>query len=457
MHLTSQLFLFLVFPLFVFLFFLFGRKYKKTYLIIISLFFLLSFSINNAIVLLILALFNYFISKKVYKEKIILFFGIVINVLTLVFFKYLSFITINFNSVFKASIPLLEIALPIGISYVIFQNITYLVDLYRDNEKSKFIDFLLYTFYFPRLVNGPILKYDNFVSELNNNKKITIDDSFYGVKRICFGLGKVCILSYVLGNIWSNIYYNVNFTSSFIIPWIGIVVYSLYLFLNFSGFIDISIGISSFFGIKLQENFDYPYLSKSISEFWRKWHISLSNWLKEYVYIPLGGNRKGNVYFNIMIVFLVSGIWHGASWNFIFWGIYIGLINIIDKRIIKTKLYAKLPNIIKISYTYFLILIGWVLFASNGILLALNYFKYMFGLGNTSITQFEVSYFITKYNVFFIIMSIIVSFVDFRKLKTLLNEKQVQIIEGVLALIILIISIMFIVNNSYTPSIYANF
>ena len=458
MQFTNQLFLFIFLPLVCILYFALGRKFKKVYLTAISLLFLASFSYKNAITLLNFTILNYYIATKIKKSrKLALVLGIITNVLFLVFYKYLGFITTNINFVFKTNIQLLDLLIPVGLSFIIFQNISFLVDVYKGEKQSSLVDYVLYTFYFPRLINGPIMKYGNFVKEINTKKKVETNDVFNGIKRICYGLGKVSILSFVLGNIWSTIYSSVGFASNVLIYWIGIVAYSLHLYLNFSGFIDISIGISNIFGIKIPENFDYPYLSKSISEFWRRWHISLFNWLKEYVYIPLGGSRKGNIYVNIMIVFLISGIWHGASWNFIVWGIYLGIINIIDRKFVRTKLYKKIPNIGKVLYTFIFIMFGWVFFASNGISAAINYFKSMFGLKTIQFVQYDLSYFINSYNITFIVLSLLVSFGVFKLIKNNINKKYVDIFEGVLAIIILLISIMFIINNSYTPSLYANF
>lgn len=262
-----------------------------------------------------------------------------------------------------------------------------------------------------------------------------------------------------MGEIW-NLIYNTQAECdiSIVTAWFGIICYSFYLYMNFSGYTDIAIGVGKLFGIKLPENFDYPYFATSIADFWRRWHITLSTWFKDYVYIPLGGNRKGNVYLHIFIVFLLTGIWHGASWNFILWGIYHGLCRIIERFIKDNKIYKKIPNFIKHITTYLVVILGWVLFASNGIRASIKYYKYMFGMNSLENIQYQFSYFFNFYNVFFLIICILVSL----PIKNVLNErirnqKVKEIVSGLFGLLVLIVSIVFLVNGNYRPSIYAQF
>ncbi len=459
MELSSYLFLFVFFPL-VFLIYLFiPIKYKKWYLIVTSLIFLFSFSIEIAISLFVFLIANYCISMNIKNNKKRLFVGIVFNILVIIYYKYTDFFITNFNMVFKTSIPLLNLISPIGLSFIVFQNISFLVDSYKGMKKGDFVDYLLYSFYFPRVVNGPIIRFDSFRDEIKKLSNPSVDNVFEGIRRITFGLGKVFILSNVMGNIWQKVYDSLStYGVSVSIAILGIICYSFYLFLNFSGFIDMSVGISKLFNINIPENFNYPYLADSISNFWRRWHITLSSWFRDYVYIPLGGNRKGNVYIHLMIVFILTGLWHGGSWNFIIWGIYNGIIIVIERMIRNNEIYKKIPKTIKVFFTYVLVVIGWVFFASNGIKASVNYLSYLIGLKSVSMLQYDISYFLSSYNILFILLSVIVSFGVFDKvLKLIKNEKTLNVVYGLLTVIIFSITIFFIINNTYVPSIYANF
>ena len=457
MELSSYIFIFIFLPITFFLSVFIPVKYKKYYLLFISLLFVFLLSWKAFLVLTILTLINYLISKKL-KKKFYLVLGIILNVLLLIVFKYSNFFLLNINMLFHLSIPVIEFFEIVGLSFLVFQNISFLVDVYKSPKSVSLVDYALYSFYFPRVNNGPILRFDDFELQISNLKKVTYDSLYEGIKRIAFGMGKVLIISYIFGNIWDNIYTSYTIGGlSISVAWLGIIAYSMFLYYNFSGFIDISIGVSRLFGIVLPENFDVPYSSKSVSEFWRRWHISLSSWFKDYIYIPLGGNRKGHVYLNIMIVFLVTGIWHGSSWNFIIWGVFHGIINIIDKKLRNFKIYNVVPSIIKVLITYILVLIGWVLFASNGLMASFNYLKYMFGLLKPSLSQYNITYFVNLYNIFFLGIAFFMAFGLHKKLTSKLSKKTLDIIEPVWIIIVLVISIVFLINNSYFPSLYANF
>ena len=459
MDFSSHLFIYIFMPLSFLLFIVVPQKYKKYYLLAISLFFGCCFSLENMVLLLLISMVNYLLCKRIRGMKFILFFGLLFNLFVLFFFKYSNFMITNLNLFFKTSIPLINLVVPIGLSFITFQNISYLVDAYKGKDIGKYGDYLLYTFYFPKIINGPIIRFCDFQGEISKICKPSIEVLFSSVKRISFGMGKVFILSSITGNVWYNIYdilLNGNLTIE--LAWLGIIYYSFYLYLNFSGFIDISIGLSKLFNISLPENFDYPYTADSVTAFWRKWHMTLSNWFKEYIYIPLGGNRKGNTYLNIMIVFFLTGIWHGASWNFIIWGIYHGIINVIEKIIRKKTFYEKIPKTIKQILTYFVTLIGWVMFACNGIKPSINYYLYMFGIKKINFLQYELKYFLNFYNIFFLIISILIAFKVIRVLFSKIKNSNIRdIVSGIFALLILVLSLLFLASNSYVPSIYANF
>nr|WP_307897311.1 MBOAT family O-acyltransferase [Clostridium botulinum] len=238
----------------------------------------------------------------------------------------------------------------------------------------------------------------------------------------------------------------------------GAICYTFQIYFDFSGYSDMAIGLGYLFGFKFMENFNYPYISKSITEFWRRWHISLSTWFKEYLYIPLGGNRKGNTYLNLFIVFLVTGLWHGASWNFIAWGIWNGIFIIIEKIINKKRWYIKIPCFIKTTITMFIVILGWVLFRANGLMDAINYLSIMFGINKATTVTYQFSYFVNKKLVFWMIISIIGSTpISGNMLRLYKNKKKFEMLKTIFIGILLIISIIFIVNSTYSPFIYFQF
>lgn len=457
MDFANCLFIFIFFPISCIIFYITPKKFKKYSLLLISLFFLAVSSWKSLVVILASTILSYVIGLilEKYNKKSILIIGIIFNVFLLMFFKYTNFIFSNINRIFSTQIKLLEIALPLGISFFTFQIISYLVDIYKKKIKAEknIINYLLYICFFPRILQGPIVRYGDFKKNIDEYKTPNLEETVNGLKRISFGLGKVVILSNTMGSIWNEIY---SSNVSALTAWLGIVCYSLYLYLNFSGYIDISLGVGKVFGIQLPENFDYPYVSSSISEFWRRWHISLSNWFRDYIYIPLGGNRTGNVYFNLFVVFLVTGIWHGASWNFILWGVYNGFWIILERLIRNKKSYQRIPKVVLQISTYIIIILGWVLFASEGTREAIQYYMCMFGIRKAENIQFSLSYYLTPYNVFYIILSALVATAVTKKILEK-NEKVNKIITAILALFILMISIIFIINNNYSSSIYAQF
>lgn len=457
-------FLFIFLPASLILYFIMPRKIKKYYLTAISIIYFSLASISSLPILIGSIIFNFIFGLligKAKKKKIFLIIGIIGNIGLLFVYKYLDFIITNINGLTHSKIGLLDLVLPLGISFFTFQNISYIVDVYKGKikpEKNVF-NLALYTSYFPRIVNGPIVRYDSFINEVNNLNRPNIDNLFNGIKRFSFGLGKVLIVSFVLGNIWTQIIDAMNsFGITTPTAWYGIICYSLFLFINFSGYIDISIGISKMIGITLPENFDHPYCSFSISEFWRRWHITLGAWFRDYIYIPMGGSRKGNIYIHLMIVFLLTGIWHGSSWNFIIWGVYNGIFIVIERLIRDKNFYKRIPKIIKIFITYFIILLGWVLFANNGLAASMVYYKYMFGLKVASNAQYTFKYFLSIYNLFYVIAGFIIALpvtkIITNKIK---NKKIIEIVSGVSAIIILAVSIVFLINSSYSPSLYAQF
>jgi len=463
---SSQIFLFIFLPLTLLFYYLFKGKFRNYILLLASLFFYAWGGLNFVPILLLSILLNYtfgiLISKFNKKDtlcKFIISIGVLLNLILLFTYKYYDFTIYNLNNIFNLELPLKNIVLPIGISFFTFQGMSYIIDIYRNDAKvnTNFFSVALYISLFPQLVAGPIVKYKDIDSQISNRKE-TIESFSYGIERFIIGLSKKIIISDVLGGLASDIF---SLSLSGIdVPtaWVGIICYTLQIFFDFSGYSDMAIGLGHFFGFKFMENFNYPYISKSITEFWRRWHISLSNWFKEYLYIPLGGNRTGNTYINLFIVFLVTGLWHGSSWNFIIWGLWHGLFIILERLVRQKNWYVKTPSFIKWSITIFIVMIGWVFFTFTNLNDAFNYLLIMFGFITPEIITFEIWTYINLRVILWISVSIILSTPIIANIsKKYLSNKYFEIIKTFILAILLIISIIFMVNSTYSPFIYFQF
>lgn len=320
-------------------------------------------------------------SGKQKQAKLSLVAAVIVNLSLLGFFKYANFTIDTVNSLTGAGITALKISLPIGISFYTFQSLSYVIDVYRGDTKvqKNILDFGTYVVLFPQLIAGPIVRYRTVAEEMKGRRENVADFS-RGISRFIIGLGKKVLLANNAGALGDTINQLALSDMSTMSAWLGIIAFTFQIYFDFSGYSDMAIGIGLMFGFHFDENFDYPYMAKSITEFWRRWHISLGTWFKEYVYIPLGGNRAG-IYKqirNIVIVWLLTGFWHGASWNFVLWGVYYGLLLILEKVFLLKKL-EKLPKFFRHFYTIFLVIIGWVLFSFDSYKEGIAYISRMFG------------------------------------------------------------------------------
>ena len=386
---ASAIFLFLFLPITIIGYFLIKPKYKNFWLFIMSLVFYAWGGLIYAILFIFSAyinfLFGIWMEKDRERKKLILFLSIVWNLGILAYFKYSSFILLNLQVIIQIFIPnfkinIVHVPLPIGISFFTFQIMTYVIDLYREEIKvqKKFINLGLYIMLFPQLIAGPIVRYIDIEKEINN-RKVDIDLIDEGIKRFILGLGKKIFIANIMGT-WADTVFNMSLEKiNTPLAWLGIFGYTMQIFFDFSAYSDMAIGLGKIFGFHFLENFNYPYISRNIQEFWRRWHISLSQWFKDYLYIPLGGNRKGKIrtYINLLIVFFLTGLWHGSSWNFIFWGIFHGVFLIIERLGLK-KVLEKTPKILQHLYTMIIVIIGWVFFRADNFIFALKYLKILF-------------------------------------------------------------------------------
>ncbi len=385
---SSLLFLFYFLPAVLVVYFIVPRKAKNVVLLIFSLFFyawgepvyilLMMFSICLDF---FLGLWLEQVRQNRSRAKKVLALAVVLNVALLAFFKYADFFVQNLNAVTGLAIPQPNIPLPIGISFYTFQAMSYLIDLYRGDVpvQRSIVAFGTYVSLFPQLIAGPIVRMRTVVGELADRRE-SFDAFSSGVKRFVAGLGKKVLIANTLGEVWSQVSAMRPEGLPVLTAWIGVLAYTFQIYFDFSGYSDMAIGLGRMFGFHFLENFDYPYISKSITEFWRRWHISLSSWFKEYVYIPLGGNRKGlpKQIRNILIVWLLTGFWHGASWNFVVWGLYFGVLLIVEKLFL-LRLLQKLPAFLQHCYTMLLVMLGWAVFAFDSLGDGLQYIRALFG------------------------------------------------------------------------------
>ena len=386
------------------------------------------------------------------KSKIALVSSIIVNLSLLMFFKYSNFFISIYNNISSSNIALLDIVLPIGISFYTFQTMSYSIDVYRNEApvQKNLISLATYVTLFPQLVAGPIVRYLDIAKYLNNRKH-TLDKFYDGVCRFIFGLSKKIILANNLGLIWFNIknsnYNNLSVASA----WLGIICFTLQIYFDFSGYSDMAIGLGKMFGFEFLENFNYPYISKSITEFWRRWHISLGVWFKDYVYIPLGGNRcsKCRWLFNIIVVWFLTGFWHGASFNFILWGLYFGVILVFEKLFL-LKILDNFPRVINHLYVMFLVIVGFVLFDISDLNSTFKYYYAMFNLSNVFFDSTFYYYFIP--NVFLLFIGILASTPIFKNIFLKCPTfKFLSLIFG------LIISTSFLVDATFNPFLYFRF
>ena len=465
---SSLLFLFIFLPIVILMYYLVPRKLKNLILFVASLIFyawgepvyigiMLFSSIVDYIHGLLIDRYRYSTNFT----RFVLMSSIVINIGLLCFFKYYDFIVYNLNPILGTSIEVLDLPLPIGISFYTFQTLSYTIDVYRGKigAQKNIISFGTYVALFPQLVAGPIVRYETIEKELNH--RVESFDSFgAGVRRFILGLGKKVLLANNIGILWSEIKDMPYSELTVLTAWLGIIAYSFQIYFDFSGYSDMAIGLGKIFGFNFPENFNYPYISKSITEFWRRWHISLGSWFREYVYIPLGGNKGGSIKFykNLFIVWFLTGLWHGPSWNFVLWGIYFGTIIAIEKSILSTWL-EKSPKSIAHLYTIVLIIFGWVLFYFDNLSQGIEFLKIMLGFSHTYFISAHSLYYLYNYLILLIILCISSTPVVARLSRELIkkNRRLYFTLSIIFYVGVLVLSTAYLVDDTYNPFLYFRF
>ena len=460
---TSISFLYYFLPIVIILYFIVPKKFKNFILFLSSIFF---YFCGEPIYtfLMIGEIFIAYVGARYlekHRKKSILVSLLAIHIGALGLFKYSDFTINNINQIFGSKIPLLKLALPIGISFYTFQIISYVVDVYRGKVKAQksFLKLATYVSLFPQLIAGPIVRYETIEKELDSRTS-NFENFAYGVRRFVIGLGKKVLIANMLGEL-CDVFSTTN-EKSILFYWIFAISYSLQIYFDFSAYSDMAIGLGRMFGFHFLENFNYPYISKSITEFWRRWHMSLSSWFRDYVYIPLGGNRKGTIILvrNIFIVWALTGIWHGANWTFVIWGLMFGIMLIIEKLFL-TKHLEKMPSILQRIYVLFTVMISFIIFNANSIGEAWNNIIGLLGANGESLINASTVYYLKSYLVVLVIAIIgstplLKNIIEKLKTKTNAN-KIINLLEPIAMASILIIVTAYLVDNSYNPFLYFRF
>ena len=460
---SSLTFLFVFLPVLMAIYFAVPSKYIKARNIVLLVFNLIFYAYGepkNGLVMIVSIFMNYLFGVLVDKHrenekqaKFWVFVAVLFNIGILIYFKYLEFIVENISSLFNAEITVQTILKPIGISFFTFQGLSYVIDVYRGitNCQKSLFSVALYISLFPQLVAGPIVRYETIADEIDNRESNSADMA-EGIRRFMVGFAKKLILANAIGQV-ADAFFNSPISSLSVVgAWMGPIAYAFQIYFDFSAYSDMAIGLGKIFGFHFCENFNYPYISQSITEFWRRWHISLSTWFRDYVYIPLGGNRCSKLrhLFNIFVVWLLTGIWHGAKWKFIFWGIYFGVILILEKTII-LKYLKKAWRPIRHIYALILIVIGWAIFRAHDMGYFFGMLKTMFFVNGNPILNDKTIYNLLEFKYAIIICAIAsLPLKDYILVK---NEKT----KYVLSFAVFIVAIVCMLSNSFNPFIYFRF
>lgn len=458
---SSVPFLFYFLPAVLLLYFLSPKALRNTVLLCASLFFYFwgepKYLILMVASILVGYVFGILIDRCKHK-RLMLTLGIVCCLASLLYFKYADFFISNLNRLTGASIALLKIALPIGISFYTFQILSYLVDVYRGDASAQYnpIKLATYVALFPQLIAGPIVRYTTVAAELDE-RKTTVQDFSEGAFRFITGLAKKVLVANVLFELCEI--FRASTEQSVLFYWMYAAAFTLQIYFDFSGYSDMAIGLGRIFGFHFNENFDYPYISVSVTEFWRRWHMSLGQWFRDYVYIPLGGNRCGRArwFLNILIVWLLTGFWHGADWNFIIWGLYFAVWLVLEKLFL-LRLYEKLPRIFSRVFVLFLVLVSFVIFNANGMAGALDDLAGMFGVKDIPLWTPETLYYLRSFAVIFALAVIgATPFVKKCAQRLYSGNAFSGALRAICALVLLILISAYLVDGSFNPFLYFRF
>lgn len=477
---SSNEFLFLYLPLSLILYFVSPLKWRNAILFLVSLIFYGWEKPIYLAIMLFTITANYFFgylvdrySSDPPKKRAALVWAIVIDLSLLGFFKYTDLLLETLAEIGVSSIKPLGISLPIGISFYTFQSMSYVIDVYRGESpvQKKYVNFGAYVSMFPQLIAGPIVRYSDVDRELNE-RSCNVDDSALGARRFVIGLAKKVMLADTAGALWEQIRDIPREETSVLILWLGIILYAFQIYFDFSGYSDMGIGLGRILGFRFPENFNYPYTAKSITDFWRRWHITLSTWFREYVYIPLGGNRctRGRMIFNLLVVWALTGLWHGASWNFLIWGLYYFLLLAAEKLFL-SRLLDKLPAAVSHIYTLTLVLFGWLIFYFKtdlgGAEALFSYFRGMTGTLGLPLADLEFNYTLVRNLLLMAALAFACTPYPkqyFERFREIVCERwgdrgraALTLVCDVLLVVIFCVCIAYITSSEYRPNIYFEF
>lgn len=466
---SSLTFMFVFLPIVLILYYIVPKKFKNLFILISGLIFYAWGEPVYVLIMIVSTLIDYTAGLLIYRfdksktiKRICLIVSLLMNLGLLGVFKYSGFIMQNIDIIFGTSLydPNHALPLPIGISFFTFQSMSYTIDMYMGKIKVQKnpISFAAFVTLFPQIVAGPIVRYDDIAKELDD-RTVNLDCIYEGILKFITGVGKKVLIANNIGMLWTSVKGMETSELSVLTAWLGILAFTLQIYFDFSGYSDMAIGLGKMMGFNFPQNFNYPYQSKSISEFWRRWHITLGAWFKSYVYFPLGGSRKGKgrTVFNLAVVWLLTGIWHGASWNFILWGVLYGLVIIMEKLFLG-KILERIPDFFSWLYTIVLVILGWVLFDTADIPTALGYMGAMFGGGGTLVDN-TAMYYLINYGVMFVIGTFACTDI-FSRAAEWLKEKMPLLVNystPIAKTAIMVLSTAYLADATYNPFLYFNF
>lgn len=469
---SSAVFLFVFFPIVLILYFLpvigdtqKDLKKKNIVLFLSSLVFYAWGEPVYIVLMLISIFFNYNLgidiennSSKPKKVKALMLFGVVFNLFMLGFFKYSGFVTENLASILGKEISYNPLPLPVGISFYTFQILSYVIDVYKGEVKAQhsFVAFGAYISMFPQLIAGPIVQYKDIDRQLFD-RAVTVEKFYDGIIYFIKGLGKKVLFANTIGALYTEIVAGDLSSLSVVSSWLAVIAYTLQIYFDFSGYSDMAVGLGKMMGFEFVQNFNFPYKATSIKDFWSRWHISLSTWFRDYVYIPLGGNRKGTArtIINTLIVWSLTGLWHGAAWNFIAWGAFYGVLLILEKFVLKDVL-NKLPKALRYIGTIIVVMLGWVLFSAESLSDAITLVGSMIGLGGSFIDA-ESKYLLSQNAFLIVVMSLSAVGVFQRLSESVKSTKWERAVKSVVYLGIFALCIAYLISESYNPFLYFRF
>lgn len=466
---SSVAFLFYFFPISLLLYYAAPRQWKNAALFLISLVFYAWGEPIYILLLLFSTIVDYLNGRLMERydqqeklRRLILIGSLIVNIGVLGFFKYADFLVLTMNQSFGTNLPLMELPLPIGISFYTFQTMSYMIDVYRRKvaAQRRFIDFGAFVSMFPQLVAGPIVRYDDIALQLQH-RRITLEMFAEGIRRFIIGLGKKVLLANNIGLVWDMTQSDMSHLTTFG-AWMGIAAFAFQIYFDFSGYSDMAIGLGKMLGFSFPENFRYPYIAASASEFWRRWHITLGSWFRDYVYFPLGGSRvgRGKLLLNLFIVWFLTGLWHGASWNFVLWGLYFGLLIGLEKLWLEPVL-RRMWKPLRHLYLLAAVLFGWTLFAIEDLPSLVRYLRIMIGLGGEGwINEANVYVLSNNRMLFFMLMvgsTPLAARLANKWMRTTRHQTLYAIIELLTLALILYGATAYIIDDTYNPFLYFRF